>query len=64
MSTMKKVLDEFNELIEKTNEHYAVILIKVMMNLIVNSKGNWFLKYWKKWQCKDSHMKLNQLENI
>lgn len=40
MSTMKKVLDEFNELIEKTNEHYAVILIKVMMNLIVNSKGN------------------------
>lgn len=43
MSTMKKVLDEFNELIEQTNEHYAVILIKVMMNLIVNSKGTLFI---------------------
>jgi translation initiation factor eIF-2B subunit alpha len=39
MSTMKKVLDDFNVLIETTDNHYAVILIEVMKNLIINSKG-------------------------
>ncbi|CAD8150323.1 unnamed protein product [Paramecium octaurelia] len=37
-TTLKKVLDEFTLLNETTHEHYAVILIKVMINLITNSK--------------------------
>lgn len=39
MITMKKVLEDFNLLIETTENHYAVILIEVMKNLIINSKG-------------------------
>jgi translation initiation factor eIF-2B subunit alpha len=36
-------LDDFTELNETTTEHYAIILIKVMMNLIESSKGILFL---------------------
>lgn len=36
---MNTVLDDFTALNETTTEHYGIILIKVMMNLIESSKG-------------------------